>query len=75
MEFFCRKLFKNPMRPLILICTILAVQGCASQDVATSQVCPAGLTYSCTSAVGQTQRCICASRDELRDIMNPVNDY
>ena len=53
----------------------LALSGCASEGTPKSRICPAGMTYSCTSAVGETQRCICASRDELRDILDPVNDY
>ncbi len=38
-------------------------------------MCPAGLTYSCTSYINKKQRCICASREELKDILNPVNNY
>jgi hypothetical protein len=66
------------MRPFLVIATLLltlALSGCASNGTSSSRICPAGLTYSCTSAVGETQRCICASRDELRDILDPVNDY
>ena len=54
---------------------LFALGGCASEGTPKSRICPAGMTYSCTSAVGETQRCICASRDELRDILDPVNDY
>ena len=66
------------MRPFLVINALLlslALSGCASEGTPKSRICPAGMTYSCTSAVGETQRCICASRDELRDILDPVNDY
>ena len=55
---------------------LVVAGGCVAQDgFRASSTCPAGLTYSCTASVGQKRQCICASREELREILNPVNDY
>ncbi len=60
----------------ILFTLAIAIGGCMSQaSVPGSSVCPQGLTYSCTSKVSKVQRCTCATRQELKDILDPVNDY
>ena len=52
---------------------VFALSGCVSQgDTVASSVCPVGTTYSCTSYVGKTRQCACVSRDELREILDPV---
>ena len=54
----------------------IAIGGCVSQaSVPSSGVCPQGLTYSCASKVGKVQRCTCATREDLKQILDPVNDY
>lgn len=85
MEFFSYTLFYMNMRLNILPATILLASlllgACATnQDTMPSDnraksVCPKGTTYSCTLYNGQRQKCICAEREDLRAILNPVNDY
>lgn len=59
----------------ILISTVLAVSGCVSQEpVRTASLCPPGLTYSCSSKVGKIQKCTCATRQDLKSILDPANN-
>jgi hypothetical protein len=58
------------------IATTALLGGCITEPgPRRPSICPAGLTYSCTATVGETRQCICASREELREILDPVNDY
>jgi len=40
-------------------------------DNQTRPPCPSDLTYSCVEYLGKKMRCFCASRDELRGILEP----
>lgn len=69
------------IRPATILSASLLLSGCATSEepmqvnVRAKSVCPKGTTYSCTVYGGKTQKCICAEREELRQILNPVNDY
>lgn len=85
MEFFSYTLFYMNMRinirPATILSASLLIGSCATSEdpmqvnARAKSVCPKGTTYSCTVYGGQTQKCICAEREELRRILNPVNDY
>ena len=67
---------RNVSVPFVLLATLAVSGGCATEErVAGGNICPEGLTYACTSSVGKIQRCICATREDLREILDPVNDY
>ena len=66
---------RNILRATLLV-PVLAVVGCAAPgSVPSSGLCPTGLTYSCASKVGKIQKCTCATREDLKDILDPVNRY
>lgn len=64
------------MNKLIAACFIAlaapTLVSCASdtQSVARN-VCPAGGTYTCTTYEGKKQRCVCATREMLEQILEP----
>lgn len=71
-----RKIMKSIYRYTMAITTSALLAGCITEPgPRPPSICPAGLTYSCTATVGETRQCTCASREELREILDPVNDY
>lgn len=46
---------------------------CASQNGRDegAAACPSGLTVYCETYHGKPQRCFCASRDDLKDVLEP----
>lgn len=64
------------MRPaspyLAALATALLLSGCAAQDRTDSDdLCPPGLTVYCETYHGKPQRCFCAHRGQLEDILEP----
>ena len=51
----------------------LLASGCASQGDTggAREACPSGLTVYCETYHGKPQRCFCASRDDLKDVLEP----
>lgn len=67
------------MNPAIRSCTALLtailVVGCASQGGnKEAEACPAGMAVYCETYLGKPQRCFCASRHELEDVLEPVRE-
>lgn len=59
----------------VLLTIAIVIGGCMSHGSARkSGLCPQGLTYSCAAKVGKIQRCTCATREDLKQILDPVND-
>jgi hypothetical protein len=69
-------IMRSRFRTGLFVTFAIAIGGCVSQaSVPSSGVCPQGLTYSCSSKVGKVQRCMCATREDLKQILDPVNEY
>lgn len=74
---------RNTRRIGCLACLVLA--GCAAQpptgeslaaeDAARdpSRLCEPGRTFSCVERVGRPVRCICADKDALREVFDPMS--
>jgi len=59
-------------RSLAALATALLLSGCATQDRTESDdLCPPGLTVYCETYHGKPQRCFCAHRGQLEDILEP----
>ena len=52
----------------------LIVCGCASQGPREPEACPPGLSVYCETYLGKPQRCFCATREDLRDVLEPVQE-
>lgn len=60
------------IRNLAALTTALVLSGCAAQDGPDSDdLCPPGLTVYCETYHGKPQRCFCAHRGQLEDILEP----
>lgn len=59
-------------RSIAALSATLLVGACATQGEADGQsACPSGLTVYCETYHGKPQRCFCASRDDLKDVLEP----
>jgi len=51
------------------------VAACATGgDSGKAEACPPGLTVYCETYLGKPQRCFCATRDQMRGVLEPVQE-
>ena len=66
------------MRPIARFClmtaSVVIVGGCASQGPSEPEACPPGMSVYCETYLGKPQRCFCATREDLRDVLEPVQE-
>ena len=66
------------MRSIARLCLMTAtaaiVGGCASQGPGEPETCPPGMSVYCETYLGKPQRCFCATREDLRGVLEPVQE-
>lgn len=66
------------MKPLARFFPVIAwaalFGGCASQGPSEPEACPSGMSVYCETYLGKPQRCFCATREDLRDVLEPVQE-
>ena len=66
------------MNSIARLCSMIASTalacGCASQGPAEPEVCPSGMSVYCETYLGKPQRCFCATREDLRDVLEPMQE-
>ena len=48
--------------------------GCADPGPTKPDACPPGMSVYCETYLGKPQRCFCATREDLRDVLEPVQE-
>jgi len=60
------------IRFALSLAVVVLLGACASQDSTdVRSACPAGLTVYCETYHGKPQRCFCASRADLENVLEP----
>ena len=67
-------MFRTTAR-IAIVSAALLVSGCATQGGSREpEACPPGMSVYCETYLGKPQRCFCATREDLRDVLEPVQE-
>jgi hypothetical protein len=58
----------------VLLIAYLATACAAGGDTGKVEACPSGMTVYCETYLGKPQRCFCATRDRMQDVLEPVQE-
>ena len=57
-----------------LLIALIASACATGADTGNVEACPSGTTAYCETYLGKPQRCFCATRDQMQDVFQPVQE-